>query len=499
MDTDNTRSVGEELPLALLEEQVIALASDLAAAESRWLHMVAEFDRREGWAGVGVKSCAHWLSWRCGFGLKAAREKVRVARALTVLPQVADAFEKGELSYCRTRAITRVANPANEEALLEMARHSTGAQLEHIVRATLGVKALDDVAERASRRSVNWHWDDDGSLIFRARLDPVEGAALVAAIEAAQAADFRDTKGKPRSKNDASEASAEASAGADGEVAVAHAEQGDGGIGTDLAPDLSPDLEPDLEPAAGSAWELQMGHRVDALVAIAEAYVGAQAAVSGADVYQVVVHVAEGAQPHLENGPAVPVETAMRLACDASIYCVHVDSQRRVIGSGGKTRAIPKALRRTLWHRDGGCRFPGCGRRRRVDGHHIVHWTDGGPTQLHNLVLLCRRHHGLVHEGRFGVSMGDDGQPRFTRPDGTALLKVPLPTLSTKQPRDWHRRAVAPTAVDTRWAGDLLDLSAAVDAVLQAERWAKSASERMPLREEVYRPAPEVAEEPPVE
>src|SRR4051812_17575193 len=104
-------------PLPELETGIIALASDLAAAEGVWLLMVAEFDRREGWAGHGVVSCAHWLSWRCGFSLSASRDKVRVARALANLPVTAEAIQRGELSYSRARAITRVATPENEVEL----------------------------------------------------------------------------------------------------------------------------------------------------------------------------------------------------------------------------------------------------------------------------------------------------------------------------------------------------------------------------------------------
>ena len=152
-----------ERPLPELEADLLALASDLAAAECRWLQMVEEFDRREGWAGFGVVSCAHWLSWRCGLSLTTAHEKVRVARALRTLPKVVAAFESGELSYARTRAIVRAATAENEEQLVELARNSTGAQLEKIVRATVGVRKLDEVKERAAQCYVHSHWEDDGS------------------------------------------------------------------------------------------------------------------------------------------------------------------------------------------------------------------------------------------------------------------------------------------------------------------------------------------------
>src|SRR4051812_15572550 len=176
-------AAGEEQPLEALEADLIALATDLAAAECRFLQMIAEFDRRQGWAVQGVVSCAHWLSWRCGLSLVSARERVRVARALEALPKVVESFEKGELSYARARAIVRVATPENEEALVATARSSTGAQLERICRATKAAQRADDPTPvRESRRTVSWHWDDDGMLVLRARLDAEEGAAVIAAL-----------------------------------------------------------------------------------------------------------------------------------------------------------------------------------------------------------------------------------------------------------------------------------------------------------------------------
>ena len=390
-----------ERPLPELEADLLALASDLAAAECRWLQMVEEFDRREGWAGFGVMSCAHWLSWRCGLSLTTAHEKVRVARALRGLPKVVEAFESGELSYARTRAIVRAATPENEEHLVELARHSTGAQLEKIVRATVGVRKLDEVKERTAQCYVHSHWEDDGSLVFRARLGPEQGAALLRAIDAAQAADWR------------------AEAGTDGDAE-------DGPDVVSEAGDTEPAVvEPADHEHPPATREERTLSRVEALVTVAEAYLAGQAPVAGADVYQVVVHVRDDAPPHVEDGPALPTETALRLACDSSAYCVHRGPRGQVLDVGRKTRRIHSALRKALWLRDGGCRFPGCQRTRRVDAHHVRHWLHGGPTALHNLVLLCRRHHGSVHDGGFGLVMGADGQPIFTLPDGSAFPEVP--------------------------------------------------------------------------
>ena len=97
-----------------LVDEITTLAGHLNAANARFLALIAELDRRKGWAEWGVKSCAHWLNWKCGIDLGAARERVRVAHALVELPQVAAAMNESRLSYAKVRAMTRVATPANE-------------------------------------------------------------------------------------------------------------------------------------------------------------------------------------------------------------------------------------------------------------------------------------------------------------------------------------------------------------------------------------------------
>src|SRR3954469_14361982 len=120
-------------PLDELETEICELAGHIAAATCRWLLLVAEFDRRSGWAVDGVLSMSHWLSWRCGVALHTAREQVRVGRALEMLPLVRDAFLTGRLSYSKTRAITRIGTPALESTLLHIAENATGAQIERLV------------------------------------------------------------------------------------------------------------------------------------------------------------------------------------------------------------------------------------------------------------------------------------------------------------------------------------------------------------------------------
>jgi hypothetical protein len=158
--------------------------------------------------------------------------------------------------------------------------------------------------------------------------------------------------------------------------------------------------------------------RAEALVAVCEAsLVHRGEGRSGGERYQVVVHADEQALTgdgegdcELADGSALAAETARRLACDASL-----------VRNGHRSRTIPSSIRRALQRRDRGCRFPGCGNRRFVDAHHRKHWAQGGETTLDNLVLLCRRHHRLLHEGGYTV----DQQGRFYYPWGVEIVAAP--------------------------------------------------------------------------
>src|SRR5262249_14600356 len=119
--------------LERLGDQIAELSAHLEAATARLLDLIREFDARQGW-NTGFRSCAAWLSWRVGLDLGAAREKVRVARALGTLPLIAGALARGEISYAKVRAITRVATPETEVRLLGVARGGTAAHVERIVR-----------------------------------------------------------------------------------------------------------------------------------------------------------------------------------------------------------------------------------------------------------------------------------------------------------------------------------------------------------------------------
>jgi len=171
-----------------LGHQIAELSAHLEAATARLLDLIREFDAREGW-NHGFRSCAHWLAWRVGMDLGAARERVRVARALGSLPRLAEAFARGELSYAKVRAMTRVAAAETEERLLAVGKAGSACQVERIIRGWRRVDQIAEAREEAHRHkshALQVYQDADGMVVVRGRLSPEQGAVLMRALEAAR-------------------------------------------------------------------------------------------------------------------------------------------------------------------------------------------------------------------------------------------------------------------------------------------------------------------------
>ncbi|MCI0548238.1 MAG: 13E12 repeat family protein, partial [Candidatus Rokubacteria bacterium] len=167
-----------------LGDEIAELSAHLDAATARLLALIREFDARGGW-NTGFRSCAAWLSWRVGLDLGAARERVRVARALGTLPRLAEALARGELSYAKVRALTRVATPETERRLLAVGRAGTAAHVERIVRGWRRVDRQAEARESARRhrsRALHVSHDEDGMVILRGRLEPEVGALVLQAL-----------------------------------------------------------------------------------------------------------------------------------------------------------------------------------------------------------------------------------------------------------------------------------------------------------------------------
>jgi hypothetical protein len=409
-----------------LATEICTLAGHINAANHQFLTLIGEFDRRDGWSDGATQSCAHWLNWKCGIALGAAREKVRVARALENLPRVSAAMASGSLSYSKAREITRVGNAGNEAYLLSIAEHGTAAHVERLVRAYRRCQEAEELSReqrQQQNRCVMFRHDDDGSLVMTCRLPAEAGALVMKAV--------------------------------------------------DLAVDGLPVYQ---DVPAGTSREIVpfSARRADALARVAESFLAHDVLEApGTDRQQIVVHVAAETLRtraagccEVEHGPAIAAETARRFSCDASIVTLLENADGEPLNVGRKTRTISAPLRRLLTARDKGCRFPGCCNARYIDMHHIRHWVNGGETRPSNLISLCRFHHRAVHGGGYNVEILHDGAFRFVRPDGTRVDKV-LPGCS-QPPGDARKLPAAPA--EWRYRGDHMDLPMAVDLLIQESR-----------------------------
>src|SRR3989442_13969437 len=188
-------TVAFAVELERLGDQIAEMSAHLDAATARLLDLIREFDDRGGW-GNGFRSWPHWLTWRIGLDQGAARERVRVARALGSLPRLARALARGELSYAKVRALSRVATPETEERLLGVGRAGTAEHVERIVRAWRRVDRNAEAAEAAmlhKSRALHVYQDEDGMMVVRGRLDREAGAVLIQALAAARERLYRQT------------------------------------------------------------------------------------------------------------------------------------------------------------------------------------------------------------------------------------------------------------------------------------------------------------------
>ncbi len=232
--------------------------------------------------------------------------------------------------------------------------------------------------------------------------------------------------------------------------------------------------------------------RADAVMAVADAFLAlplsaaastASASAAGPGRYQVFVHLdqdpfaAPGALvATLADGTRVSAETLRRIACDTGLVGAARDEGASVLDIGRRTRTISPALKRALWLRDRGCRFPGCSNTRFLHGHHIHHWLRGGATSLANLALLCPAHHRLVHEGGYAVECCASGDLLFRAPDLRPIPVVPPAELVADAVEALHEAAatrgveIGPDTNLPWWDGTVPDYTWATEIVHAATR-----------------------------
>jgi hypothetical protein len=422
--------------LEALGEEIATFAARIDVAEHALITRLRLFDKHDAWANAGFLSCAHWLSWRVGLGLKAAREKVRVARALATLETVDGLFSRGELSYSKVRAITRVATPETEQDFVDIAVHATAAQIERLTRSYQRSRELADCPSeqpQSQRRYVRRAETLGGMIRIEMQLPPEEAAVVWDAMLSAS--------DELTPALDASEASAEASA------------------------------SPAASPLALDASEAPEQRRADAIVNLARAYLKHRPRTLGSG-YELVVITSKdqlergsgGVGGFLRDGTPVPLHVAQMLACDSAKIDIVVGEHGELLDVGRSTRTIPSAIGRALWLRDGGCRVPGCGRKQHLHAHHIRGWAEGGPTRLANLVLVCPGHHRMIHEGTLCVAI-QTGKLVFSDKQGRNIPAAPCSAATGRdleelelflRDEDLH---IDPSLTAPKWDGAPMDLA----------------------------------------
>ena len=361
------------VPTTCLGDDMRRIRCAIDRLEAEFSRRLERFDSNQGWVSEGNASTAGWLSEQCRIARSTACERVRQARRLSELPGTAAAFGAGEISQGHVGVITRAAEQTGCEALrdaepilLEAARRLDARQLRYVTAQLRHCLDPDGSLKEANRDFERRHLYlselMDGMYAVDGLLDPEGGAVLRDALDALTGPPDRGDERTGSQRR------------ADSLVEMAHRHLDRG----------------DLPQRGCQRPHLMVISQLDTL----KAEPGAPAA-------------------ELVSRQPVPGELARRIACDCSMTRVELGLDSEILSVGRATRVIPAPMRRALILRDRHCQFPGCDRPARwSDGHHLRHWTDGGPTVLVNLALLCRRCHRRVHEGGWRLVRDPHGRIR---------------------------------------------------------------------------------------
>ncbi|MGH9105169.1 MAG: DUF222 domain-containing protein [Acidimicrobiales bacterium] len=370
-------------------EQVLRIRDRLDAkvAEGLW-----SLDRSDGWRADGSLSLTAWLAWHGRISQKDAHREAVVARRLSRLPVTAAAWASGELSSGQVAAIVaNVSAPhaglfAGQEADLvpELAPLSVRETASVMGAWRLRAEALDERPEPAERPS-ELHLSEtlEGRRELTGHFRPEDGAVIETALGAASAPPWDGT-------GDAAE----------------------GGP----------------PPSAAE-------RRAEALVEICRQFLSRQGGPGSSarrrPQLNVVVDLEDlqgGGPGRLADGTPLSPGTVERLGCDCELHRVVMAGRSGVVDYGTSTRTAPPALWAALVVRDGHCRHPGCDRPPPwSEAHHVVHFKDGGPTRLDNLVLACARHHHLWHDQGWKLMLHPDASLDLVTPGGAMFTSKPPP------------------------------------------------------------------------
>jgi hypothetical protein len=397
---------------AALDSRIGQLCANVDAALVELMGALREFDDLGAWSDQHARSPEHWLCWRANVSPRAAKEWFALAHALEGVPKIRAAFADGDLTYWQTQIIAKVATEETQDVLINLATHSTAAQLQRICAAFKGAQRAQSEASAGHHddRTLGYHYEDDGFMRVYARLCPEDAAIFEKAIEAT--------------------------------AARLKAEQED-----------------------DTCTKRTYGQRyADALVDIAQRSLDSDGGGESSS-YEVMVHVdletlatANGRGARIEGGPAIPRETIDRIMCDSFIRHI-VERDGHVVDAGARRRHPTKRQRAALEARDEMCRFPGCSASGYREAHHIDLHSQGGETKLDKLVLLCSFHHRLLHAGGFRIEGDPNGELNFFDSGGGSIENVP------PRPQGVIDDAIGSESCRSGWDGIPMDLAACVDAI----------------------------------
>lgn len=364
-DLDAYRSCTDD-DLETLVGQLLAL---LMAVFTTLLEVLSVLREREPWRRDDLDSGADWLAARFGLKRRTAWDYLRMAKALRSLPAIREAAALGRLSTDQLRPITRFATPEEDARLAADAPALSPGQLDHIARRRRRISAAASEAER-EKRSLRLRWDDERRWLHLWGHLPAEDGHLV---EATLEPFARDQPPDP----------------ATGSLLPRHQQLADGLVDMAAAALTAPDRARAPTPAV-------------------TVHVDAEVMTGG-----------EG-RATLQAGGPVPAETARRLGCDARMRLV-AERDGAPVGIGRASRSVPPFLAEVVWDAWGCCGWPGCTRAFLCDLHHVRPRAEGGPTDVDNLVPVCRPHHRALHEGGFRLARTPQGGLVAVHPNGTVL------------------------------------------------------------------------------
>ena len=396
------------------------------AGEACWIERLAGFDLEQGWAVDGFLSCVHWAEARLGMSRSAAFEKLRLGRQMRLLPAMAESFKSGRISYSAARIISRLHEPSPEveAAIVEVAETQSLRDVEHLVRAyeLHREQELPPSERLEARRGVRTRRLRGGVTEISVTVSDLEAEEIQLAIKMflcdrkeSAAADRAHFSAHPDPEPEQESEPAPAS------------EQGGCCEHKQSAAADSPACSEEewlveFQRRAEIEMRASAADRADALLEVVRAASACHPSErrGGSDRYLTHVVVTGEGPATLGDGTPIRDWEASKVACDTATVVHWRNEAGHTVSLGRKTREWSTPQRRAALARDGGCRFPGCGRTN-ADLHHQRYWEAGGPTDLDNGLLLCEHHHTIVHRDNIAITGNPDHTLVFDRADGIEI------------------------------------------------------------------------------